>query len=127
MNFSTTDCPVCGTKLTLDIKEEDNNKVLMTYYCAKNYFDIAYVKSMGEKTVHVYHYSHIIFKEGSISQIIIGPYMFKHCKPINKTRIFFLPKEERPPELMVEIPLIDLDWSNEIEVIRKTKTILVFS
>jgi hypothetical protein len=127
MNFSTDNCPICKSKLVLDIKSEDSNKVLMTYYCAKNYFDIAYVKSMLEKTVQVYHYSHTIFKEGSISQIIVGPYMFKNCVPLNKTRIYFLPKEERPAELMLEIPIIDLDWSNESEVIRKTKTILVFS
>lgn len=127
MNFSTDKCPICQCKLSMDVQETSYNKVIMTYFCAKEYFDIGYVKSMLEKTVKVYHYSHTIFNEGAVSQMIIGPYMYKHCTPLDKTRILFLPKEERPPELMVEIPIIDLEWSNELEVIRRTKTFLVFS
>ena len=126
MNFSTDICPLCNHKLQLDIVNE-GGKVVTNYFCPRSPKRV-WVRSMaGNYQVDVFHYTNRSSQDGSIAEMMFDPYMLKHCTPINRTRIIYLPEEDESPQLICEIPLLDLDYANTAEVINKIKTLVLFS
>lgn len=127
MTFSTDICPLCNHKLQLDIVSQ-GSKVITNYFCPRKPKTVTTIDSLGvRRHVDVFHYTNRIFQDGSIAEVMLEPYLLKHCIPINKTRIIYLPEGDEHPQLIAEIPLLTLDYSNQQKVIDKIKKLVLFS
>jgi len=133
MIFATDSCPICDFKLSLDDTQCQGNYCIKTFYCPNHGFR-ALSKNMKDM-VEVYHYSHREFSDRDKEELVVAnmcetiyfPYMIKSFLQKGRSRIYFLPKGDKPAQFIVEVPLLDLDWTDEKEVLKKLKTIIVFS
>lgn len=139
MMFPTDFCPVCGFKLKFDIADETSvtntfapaltTAKVTTHFCPINSFTVkVHGNYSPDYTTEVFHYVHREYPQGIVVEIIVLPYMLRHCPSINKTRLYYLPSEDEPMQLIAQMPLIkNLDYSKTTEVIAKLKTLTLFS
>jgi hypothetical protein len=127
MTFSTDICPLCNHKLQFDFVSQ-GNKVITNYFCPRNPKTVKSRDSWGAIVmVDVFHYTNRIWQDGRIAEVMLEPYLLKHCTPLNRTRIVYLPEGEDPPEFIAEVPLLTLDYSKPQDIIHKIKTLVLFS
>jgi hypothetical protein len=81
----------------------------------------------GNYQVDVFHYTHRGWQDGSIAEVMVEPYLLKHCIPLNRTRIVYLPDGDENPQLIAEVPLLNLDYSNIPQLLNKIKKLVLFS
>jgi hypothetical protein len=111
----------------LDIVSQ-GSKIITNYFCPRLPKNIVTIDTLGvRRHVDVFHYTHRQWLDGSIAEIMVEPYLLKHCIPINRTRIIFLPEGDESPQLIVETPLLQLDYSNIPELTNKIKRLVLFS
>ena len=140
MSFPTDFCPVCQHKMKFSIEKEIGisrmppyslgSERIETRYCPRNALTVKLLNSKGEEQGdrEVYHYTHRQYPEGILVEIILHPYMIRHCPAVNKTRLFHLPDGDLPPKLIVQTSLMkNLDYSKPEEVINKLKKLILFS
>ena len=111
----------------LDIVSQ-GSKIITNYFCPRKPKTVTSIDGLGvRRHVDVFHYTHRQWQDGSIAEIMIEPYLLKHCIPINRTRIIFLPEGDEHPQLIAEIPLLQLDYSNIPKLTEKIQKLVLFS
>jgi hypothetical protein len=137
VTFPTDFCPLCGFKLQFEVEKPAipggghpwANKLLTTYFCDQGSFDVKLMNSyVMQAMTRVYHYTHREYTNGPIIEIIIMPYLIRHCPNIDKTRLYYLPEGDEPMQFIAQTGLIkNLDYTNSEQVVDKLKKLTLFS
>ena len=106
-----------------------NTDPMKEYFCANKPQIIGIVsRDMTHvKSTRVYHYSNRLWKDGQIVEIIIGDYLLQHLTASRLTKIYYLPVEDKPPQLIVSLPISDFDYSNHRKLIQRIKRLVLLS
>lgn len=85
MIFSTDICPLCGSKLQLDIFDDNAGKVWFKYFCEKK--ENVY-NSTTQLKVKQSHYMNDCFQGGSLVTMVIDIYEIYHSESNNMTSVY---------------------------------------
>lgn len=125
MIFSTDRCPLCSDPLRLEVVEVTQGKVHMRYYCETK----EHVRDDANMmTISKSHYDNECYPKGSLSTMIIPPFILFHSESNNMTSVYDNERFLRSPKkLIFRTKLLDLDYAQPHVVLSKLKLLVTFS
>jgi hypothetical protein len=123
MIFCTDKCPICGTELSPDTASIKEKWITKGYHCPKKRELVR--NAFDTNVTSVSHYVHSLLNGGFVF-MVIPPFELEHSKYFQTTRTYIV-HPFKPKKLLFETPILDADWSQPHNVVRRLKVLVTLS